>query len=256
MYSDDDSEDFVSRDELNADLDVTIDYDFPDATALISIEVQPHNGMAYDLPHMTLVEGLREVITTYCQLHHYYREPGTLVSEIDPPVGAVQYYVELAYAITLTEALEEDRAQVDFTRRVLLLEKLVDSLKKVAKRNVVVSQALSCAQSALQMAAEFDLESSEEYLKDLRLRLPLDYVRYLPTDEEEQHGEWEERLAKLNEDCLDYPFFIFVDDVQSAEEFEAADNLDDKNRLIVSKGEWPLTWDDVRPRRRIFLHTA
>ena len=60
----------------------------------------------------------------------------------------------------------------------------------------------------------------------------------------------------MNEECLDYPYFVFVDDTQSAEDFEAADGLDDKSKLIVSISDNPLTWADVRPGRRILPHTV
>lgn len=244
-------------DDFDFNPDVTVVYDFPDATTEITIEIHPHENRAIDIQHMTMINGLRESITTFCQLHHYYREQPELLPGAHQVVGAVQYYVELANAHALIDALQDDRPQIDFTRRVLLLNKLVESLSIVVRRNVTASQALAWAQTALQAAEEFDLEGSADFLDGLHRDIPYDYSRYLPTDPDEQQAvEGREVLAKVNNAGQDYPFFIFVDDAQTNEEYLEADELDDKSKLVVLKGEWPLTWDDVHPRRRIFMHTV
>lgn len=248
MHTDDPVEEF--------DPDVSVVYDLPDATTSVSIELHPHEGAAFDLQHMAFVEGLRESITTYCQLHHYYREDQELLFSADRPVSAVQYYVELAFAHHLIDALCEDRAQVDLTRRVLLLRQLVDSLGTAVRRNPTMSQAVAIAHSALQLAEEFDIAGSIEEIQGFERRIPRDLGRYLPTEPEDQHGKWAAQLAGMNEECLDYPYFVFVDDTQSAEDFEAADGLDDKSKLIVSISDEPLSWADVRSGRRILPHTV
>lgn len=254
MYPDDSADSADSAEEFNPDVSVV--YDLPDSTVSVSIELHPHNAAAFDLQHMEFVEGLRESITTYCQLHHYYREDPDLMFSADRPVSAVQYYVELAFAHHMIDALCEDRAQIDLTRRVLLLQQLVDSLGTAVRRNPSMSQAVAIAHSALQLAEEFDIAGSIEEIEGFERRIPRDLGRYLPVEPEEQNGKWADQLVRMNEDCLDYPYFVFVDDTQSAEEFEASDGLDDKSKLMVSISDSPLTWDDVRPGRRILPNTV
>ncbi len=238
------------------DTEVTVIYDLPDATVSVAIDLFPHHDAAFDLQHMAFVEGLRESITTYCQLHHYYEEYPDLLLHAGRPVGAVQYYVELAFAHAMIDALGEDRARTDLTRRVLLLEQLVESLSTTVRRNASMSQAVATAQNALQLAEEFDIAGSVESIEGMERRIPRDLGRYLPSDPQDQNGKWARNLHEMNEDCLDYPYFIFVDDTQNAEDFEAADGLDDKSKLIVTISDDPLTWDNVREHRRIFPHTV
>ena len=253
MHQDDHTD---ARDPEEFDPQVTVVYDLPDATVEVSIDVYPHDGAAFDLPHLAFTERLRESVTTFCQLHHYYQEDPDLLLHAGRPVGAVQYYVELAFAHAMIDALGEDRARVDLTRRVLLLEQLVDSLGTAVRRNASMSQAVSTAQSALQLAEEFDIDGSVETLRGLERRIPIDLGRYLPTDPEDDDEEWVRRVEKMNHDCLDYTHFVFVDDTQSAEEYEDGGELDDKSKLIVSLSDEPLSLADVRLGRRIFPHTV
>lgn len=117
------------------DTEVTVNYDLTDATASVAIDLFPHNGAEFDLQHMAFVEGLRESITTYCQLHHYYRQEPDLLMSSERAVSAVQYYVELAFAHAMIDALGEERARTDLTRRVLLLDRSVECLEGL-KRSI------------------------------------------------------------------------------------------------------------------------
>lgn len=254
-YAEDPSDD-TSDDPEGFDPQVTVTYDLPDATVSVDIDVYPHYDAAFDLQHMAFAEALRESITTFCQLHHYYEEDPDLLLHAGRPVGAVQYYVELAFAHTMIDALGEDRARVDLTRRVLLLEQLVESLSTTVRRNASMSQAVATAQSALQLAEEFDIAGSMELIPEIKRRIPIDVSRYLPLDPSEDPDRATRELERMNNECLDYPFFIFVDDTQSAEEYEAAGELDDKSKLIVSISDEPLDWADLRLGRRIFPHTV
>lgn len=241
------------------DTEVSVAYDLPDATVMVYIEVHPHEGAAFDLPHMIFTEKLRESVTTFCQLHHHHLQAPEMLEHSDGPVSAVRYYVELAFAHTMIDALGEDRANIDLTRRVLLLQQLVESLSIAARRNSTLSQAVAEAHYALQLAEEFDLAGSQEHVTGMESTIPRDFGRYLPSDPETQRGDggkWVRRLHQINQDCLDYPYFVFVDDTQTAEEYEATDGLDEKRKLMVTISDDPLRWEHVHDGRRIFPHTV
>lgn len=248
-----------AEDEESFDTEISIAYDLPDATVMVYIEVHPHDGAEFNMPHMIFTEKLRESVTTFCQLHHHHLQAPDMLEHDDGPVSAVQYYVELAFAHTMIDALGEDRANIDLTRRVLLLKQLVESLSIAARRNSTLSQAVAEAHYALQLAEEFDIAGSREHITDMEYTIPRDLGRYLPTDRQEQRGDsgkWVRQLRQMNADCLDYPYFVFVDDTQTSEEYEAADGLDDKSKLMVTISEDPLQWEHVRDGRRIFPHTV
>ncbi|ANE02837.1 hypothetical protein [Corynebacterium crudilactis] len=241
------------------DPEVTVTYDLPDSTVEVYIDVHPHNGAAYDLQHMSFIASLRESVTTFCQLHHHYRQTPELLYHSDGPVGAVKYYTELAFAHSMIDALQEDRASTDLTRRVLLLNQLVESLNIAARRNPTIAQAAATAHYALQLAEEFDIAGSIDCIQGMDRTIPRDLGRFLPSDPEEQRGDegkWVRQLRQLNDDCQDYPYFVFVDDTQTAEEHEQADFLDDKNKLIINISDDRLRWEHVHDGRRIFPHTV
>lgn len=112
-----------------------------------------------------------------------------MLEHADGPVSAVQYYVELAFAHTMIDALGEDRANIDLTRRVLLLKQLVESLGIAARRNPTISQTMAEAQYALQLAEEFDIAGSIDCMTGMDRTIPRDLGRYLPADPQEQRGD-------------------------------------------------------------------